>query len=55
MAVTVDKEKCTGCETCVAECPAQALFMEDGKAQCDGDKCVDCGLCISVCPVEAIS
>ena len=54
MAVTIDKEKCTGCAACVAVCPVSALKIENGKAVVS-EKCVDCGACIGQCPVEAIT
>lgn len=54
MATVVDKEKCTGCESCVETCPVEAIKMEDGKAVIDKEKCVDCGQCVDECPVEAI-
>ena len=55
MAAVVDKDKCAGCETCVGECPVEAIKMVDGKADVDGDKCIECGACTSACPCEAIS
>jgi ferredoxin len=55
MSAKVDEEKCTGCESCVAECPSEAISMVDGKAVVDPDTCVDCGVCVDACPVEAIS
>lgn len=54
MTAVVDREKCTACETCVDECPAAAIAMNDGKAKVDKDLCVDCGSCVDVCPSEAI-
>ena len=51
----VDKEKCTGCSSCVVECPANAIELIDGKAVINPDKCQKHGLCIKVCPTEAIS
>jgi ferredoxin len=55
MPAKVDKEKCTGCETCVDECPADAISMAEEKAVIDAETCIDCGACVDVCPVEAIT
>jgi Fe-S-cluster-containing hydrogenase component 2 len=55
MTTIVDKEKCTGCETCVDECPAAAITIENEKAKVDAELCVDCGSCVDVCPSEAIT
>ena len=55
MAAIVDGEICTGCESCVSECPSEAISMADEKAVVDVDECVDCGVCVEACPVEAIS
>ena len=55
MPASVDTEKCTGCESCVGECPSDAISMADGKAVVSEDACIDCGACIDACPVEAIS
>lgn len=54
MTAIVDEEKCTACETCVDECPAVAIIINDGKAKVDKELCVDCGSCVDVCPSEAI-
>ena len=53
MPAFVDKEKCTGCEACVATCPVETIVLKDGKADV-GDACVDCGQCVDACPVSAI-
>jgi Fe-S-cluster-containing hydrogenase component 2 len=55
MPAQVDKEKCTGCETCVSECPSEAISMNSDKAVVDAETCIDCGVCIDACPEEAIS
>jgi Fe-S-cluster-containing hydrogenase component 2 len=54
LVAVVDKDKCTGCETCVSECPASAISMNNEKAKVDKDMCVDCETCVDVCPSEAI-
>lgn len=55
MPAKVDPEKCTGCGTCVDECPTDAIEMKDDKAVVNEDECVDCGACVDVCPTEAIT
>ena len=55
MVAIINTEKCTGCETCVSECPASAIAMESDKAKVDKDMCVDCQTCVDVCPSEAIT
>jgi ferredoxin len=55
MPAVVDNEKCTGCESCVDECPSEAIAMAEEKAQIDIDACVDCAAGVDACPVEAIS
>jgi len=55
MPAVVDSEKCTGCESCVSECPSEAISMVNDKAVINADLCVDCGVCVDACPAEAIS
>ena len=55
MPAQIDKEKCTGCESCVEECPSEAISMDEGKAKVNPDTCIDCGVCIDACPEQAIS
>jgi NAD-dependent dihydropyrimidine dehydrogenase PreA subunit len=54
--VTVDNDKCTGCEECVGICPNEVFQMNDGKSDpYQGAECVFCESCLGVCPGEAIT
>jgi heterodisulfide reductase subunit A-like polyferredoxin len=55
MPAQVDKGKCTGCESCVEECPSEAISMDEGKAKVNPEACIDCGVCVDACPAQAIS
>ena len=55
MAAIVDVEKCNSCETCVEECPSEAITIVNEKAEINVETCVDCGICVDACPAEAIS
>lgn len=48
-------EWCTGCGTCVDQCPAAALSMTDNIPQVDPDACITCFCCQEVCPEKAIT
>ena len=58
--ITVDCEKCTRCNICVAECPTKVIQVDPddnypvsvGNAK---ESCIKCGHCIAVCPNRALS
>ena len=50
----IDKDTCTGCESCISSCPFGALSMKEEIAVVD-EKCTFCGACVDVCPVSAIT
>jgi ferredoxin len=56
-AITVDKDKCTLCLSCVSACPASALQDNETKPQLRliEKNCVQCGLCATTCPEQAIA
>ncbi len=54
--VTVDADKCEGCESCVDVCPVDVFEIQDGKAvPVNADECLGCESCIEVCEQEAIT
>ncbi len=54
--ITVDKEKCNGCGTCVDTCPAGVFELKDGKAEpVNQDACLACHACEANCPTGAIT
>ena len=60
MPPVFDYEKCTGCGTCDALCPADAIYMKSGNESeipflKYPDECWHCGSCRQDCPAEAIS
>jgi pyruvate formate lyase activating enzyme len=46
-------ERCTGCGTCIADCPAGALSPTPPGMQADPLLCRHCGRCVEVCPAGA--
>ncbi len=48
-----EKNKCTGCMTCVEICPKNAIKIDDTiqsyNAYIDPLKCINCGLCYGIC------
>lgn len=50
-----DPELCTGCGTCVDQCPALALSMNADLPQVDADTCITCFCCQEICPEKAIT
>jgi electron transfer flavoprotein alpha subunit len=53
MFIRINKDKCTGCETCLSSCPFDAIVVKEGKAEIT-EFCQLCRACLSVCPEGAI-
>lgn len=47
------KQNCRRCYTCVRDCPAKAIRIEDGQASVVADRCISCGNCTMVCSQSA--
>ena len=51
----VDPELCTGCATCIDQCPVSALTMHEHIPAVDADTCITCFCCQEICPEKAIT
>ena len=52
VVVTI-QEKCQTCYSCIRNCPAKAIKVEDGQAVIVDDRCISCGNCVRVCAQKA--
>jgi len=53
--VTLELEKCSGCEECMQACTSGVFEMRNGKSSLvDAEKCIGCLSCIEVCEQHAI-
>jgi uncharacterized protein (DUF362 family)/NAD-dependent dihydropyrimidine dehydrogenase PreA subunit len=50
-----DPELCSGCGTCIDQCPVSALSMQGDLPQADADTCITCFCCQEICPEKAIT
>ncbi len=51
--ITTIKQNCRKCYTCVRDCPAKAIRIEDGQASVVAERCISCGNCTIVCSQDA--
>jgi len=52
---TVAPDLCTGCGTCIDQCPMSALSMGEEYPQVDKEACITCFCCQESCPEKAIT
>jgi len=47
------KDKCKRCYSCIRNCPAKAIRVEEGQAEVIAERCIGCGTCVRVCAQNA--
>ena len=53
--VSLDREKCTGCEECLEVCSSDVFEMRNGRSvPVNAKDCIGCESCIEVCEPQAI-
>lgn len=50
---TID-DSCNGCGVCAIECPEEAIWIRNGKAEIEQDDCNSCGMCVNLCRLCSI-
>jgi ferredoxin len=50
-----DESLCTGCGTCVDQCPVSALSLEEALPRVDPETCIGCFCCQELCPERAMA
>ena len=48
-------DACVGCGTCAAQCPIQAITLQDGRPVWSKESCLLCLGCVHKCPKNAIA
>ena len=56
--ISIEEEKCEGCNKCIKECPvigANIAYIVNGsnKVKINEEMCIHCGECIKICDHEA--
>lgn len=63
-AVEIDRERCKGCDLCVAACPKDVLLLQPKEVNNRGyhfafaklpEACIGCAACAAVCPDGCIT
>jgi len=58
-SVTIDEEKCVGCNKCTEHCRVQTIMPNPKKGEAPiviyPDECWFCGCCVEACPQGAVT
>jgi NAD-dependent dihydropyrimidine dehydrogenase PreA subunit len=57
-AITLERDRCTGCGTCAGICPVSVFGELDPEKRTTfhhSDGCFACGACVKQCPEDALS
>jgi|GEM_PF-6282907 len=47
-------QRASGCQRCIAACPAGALSLAQGQLGLEHELCTRCGVCVAACPVGVL-
>ncbi len=54
--ITVDEERCTGCNECVEGCPGEVYELIQSKAApTNSEDCHECFTCVELCDENAVT
>ena len=55
--LSINKDACTLCMSCVGSCPEGALLdnLDEPKLSFIEKQCVQCGICVQTCPEQALA
>ncbi len=52
--ISINKEECKLCYSCVRVCPSKAIRVKEGFAEIIQNRCIGCGSCVTVCSQNAV-
>ena len=53
--VTLDRDKCTGCEECLEVCSSEVFEIQNGRSvPVKAKDCIGCQSCVEICEQNAI-
>jgi len=55
--ISLNRERCTGCQLCIKVCPTKAIefLPENKKVKVFIARCCFCSQCVEICPVDALA